>query len=54
LPSSETQKRLILRDTLKAVDVDEDFYYVIPLTWWRKWCDYVNVEFKQLKDYAAE
>lgn len=54
LPSSEMQKRLILRDTLKAVDLDEDFYFVIPTGWWRNWCDYVNVEFKELKDYAAE
>mmetsp|Transcript_10271 Transcript_10271/g.9076 ORF Transcript_10271/g.9076 Transcript_10271/m.9076 type:complete len:83 (+) Transcript_10271:667-915(+) len=26
--------------------------YIVPIKWWRKWCDYVNIEAKNYSELA--
>lgn len=55
--SAETQRKLLFnRNEESITDSDselESIHYAISSKWWQNWCDFVNIEFKELKDYIV-
>ena len=57
LPPS-TQKDIIFKNCFSIATPiysnSNNYDRVVPAKWWKEWCDYVNIEFRTLRDHFEQ